>query len=310
MHKLFAATTALALVLGAPLAAETVATSGFAYKPSGEEIRASDFIGTRVYVTDTDMSATTDSSANADMPAKTDGTMPDSTTAAADPKAGRTDIGEIGDILMSKDGEIDAIIVDVGGFLGIGEKQVAVSMDKLKFVSDGSDPEDYFVVFTASRSALENAPPYEPDTHADAAGTSNAPEGTLGTQTLSDDEPQTAASGGAAVAPAVGTAPSSTDHDGYSSIERASVSTDELKDAPVYDAEDKHIGEVSELIAGPDGKIQNAVLEVGGFLGLGEKKIEVKYDALDIRKETDGDDLRVYIDATKEGLMNMPQYEG
>ena len=35
-------------------------------------------------------------------------------------------IGEVSDVLVSTDGKIDALIVSVGGFLGIGEKDVAV----------------------------------------------------------------------------------------------------------------------------------------------------------------------------------------
>ena len=35
-------------------------------------------------------------------------------------------IGEITDVLVGKDGKIEAFIVSVGGFLGVGEKDVAV----------------------------------------------------------------------------------------------------------------------------------------------------------------------------------------
>ena len=45
--------------------------------------------------------------------------------------ANDANVGEIGDVVLAPDGKIDAVIVDVGGFLGIGEKEVAVGMDKL-----------------------------------------------------------------------------------------------------------------------------------------------------------------------------------
>src|SRR5690606_29898279 len=32
-------------------------------------------------------------------------------------------IGEIGDVILTDDGSVDAVIIDVGGFLGIGEKE-------------------------------------------------------------------------------------------------------------------------------------------------------------------------------------------
>ncbi|MCE7030413.1 PRC-barrel domain-containing protein [Jiella avicenniae] len=42
-------------------------------------------------------------------------------------------IGEITDVLVSEDGKVIAVLVGVGGFLGIGEKDVAVSMSALEF---------------------------------------------------------------------------------------------------------------------------------------------------------------------------------
>lgn len=41
-------------------------------------------------------------------------------------------IGEISDVLVSQDGSINAVIIGVGGFLGIGEKNVAVDMSALQ----------------------------------------------------------------------------------------------------------------------------------------------------------------------------------
>lgn len=42
-------------------------------------------------------------------------------------------IGSISDVLLSENGEVMAVLVGVGGFLGIGQKDVAVSMDALEF---------------------------------------------------------------------------------------------------------------------------------------------------------------------------------
>ncbi|KEQ08130.1 PRC-barrel domain-containing protein [Pseudorhizobium pelagicum] len=41
-------------------------------------------------------------------------------------------IGEINDVLVSQDGSVNAVIIGVGGFLGIGEKDVAVDMTALE----------------------------------------------------------------------------------------------------------------------------------------------------------------------------------
>jgi sporulation protein YlmC with PRC-barrel domain len=45
-------------------------------------------------------------------------------------------IGSINDLLMEKDGKINAAIIGVGGFLGMGEHLVAISFDKMKFSNE------------------------------------------------------------------------------------------------------------------------------------------------------------------------------
>ncbi len=46
-------------------------------------------------------------------------------------------IGEIGDVLQRPDGEITAVSVEVGGFLGMGEKDVVMSLNDLQTGDDG-----------------------------------------------------------------------------------------------------------------------------------------------------------------------------
>ena len=45
-------------------------------------------------------------------------------------------LGSINDILMDKSGNIKAVVLGVGGFLGMGEHLVAVPFDKIKFVTE------------------------------------------------------------------------------------------------------------------------------------------------------------------------------
>ncbi len=42
-------------------------------------------------------------------------------------------VGDITDVLMDHDGKASAIVIGVGGFLGLGEKNVAVPFDQVKF---------------------------------------------------------------------------------------------------------------------------------------------------------------------------------
>ena len=45
-------------------------------------------------------------------------------------------IGSVNDLLTDKSGDIKAVVIGVGGFLGIGEHLVAVPIDKVKFVDE------------------------------------------------------------------------------------------------------------------------------------------------------------------------------
>src|SRR5437899_737541 len=45
-------------------------------------------------------------------------------------------IGAINDLLTEKDGKIKAVVIGVGGFLGIGEHLVAIPFEKVKFVNE------------------------------------------------------------------------------------------------------------------------------------------------------------------------------
>ncbi|CAN1724543.1 PRC-barrel domain-containing protein [Hyphomicrobium sp. 1Nfss2.1] len=72
--------------------------------------------------------------------------------------AANESIGDINDVLISTDGKVAAVIVGVGGFLGLGEKDVALPFDQLRFAkaSDGK-----LTVSTGmTKAALESAPQY------------------------------------------------------------------------------------------------------------------------------------------------------
>ena len=47
--------------------------------------------------------------------------------------AANESVGEINDVLLGKDGKVAAVIIGVGGFLGMGEREVAISYSGLKF---------------------------------------------------------------------------------------------------------------------------------------------------------------------------------
>ena len=45
-------------------------------------------------------------------------------------------LGDINELILDKNGKVSAVVIGVGGFLGMGEHDIAVPMDKLKFVEE------------------------------------------------------------------------------------------------------------------------------------------------------------------------------
>jgi sporulation protein YlmC with PRC-barrel domain len=131
---------AAALVLSAPVLAQTTTTPAPttpppAATPSGqtmwythqaEEMRASKLIGTTVVNTANER------------------------------------IGDINEIVLGKDGKVAAVIVGVGGFLGMGEHEVAVNFNSIRMSRDQND--NLVVTMNATKDVLKDAPQWRWDT--------------------------------------------------------------------------------------------------------------------------------------------------
>src|ERR1700730_2373869 len=70
-------------------------------------------------------------------------------------------VGEIMVQIVDRDGKIAAFIVGVGGFLGIGEKDVAVPFNAVQFKT--KDNNTWYPVMNTTKDALKNAPGYKYD---------------------------------------------------------------------------------------------------------------------------------------------------
>ncbi|SEQ11791.1 PRC-barrel domain-containing protein [Devosia sp. YR412] len=68
------------------------------------------------------------------------------------------EIGNISDLVFSEDGQITAVVIGVGGFLGIGEKAVAVDFGALEFTLAADNTERWVLPTTAE--ALTAAPDF------------------------------------------------------------------------------------------------------------------------------------------------------
>jgi sporulation protein YlmC with PRC-barrel domain len=97
--------------------------------------------------------------------------------------------------------------------------------------------------------------------------------------------------------------------DGYAAVPAAEYTAETLTGARVYDAADVWVGDVSDLILTEDGRVTAMVVDVGGFLGIGEKPVSLDLGQVEILRTSDGRDLRVYLSQTKAELEAMPAWE-
>lgn len=85
-------------------------------------------------------------------------------------------IGDVNDLVLSKDGQVAAVVIGVGGFLGIGEKTVAIPFDDLQ-MSPGTDQ----ITTQLSREDLEQAPQFVTNKSRERSTTGTGTTGTTGT---------------------------------------------------------------------------------------------------------------------------------
>lgn len=292
--KRLMATAATALILGTSAYADSH-TASFSDMTFDQAINlnASELIGMRVYATEADIN--------------------NETTIADGGEKEWDDIGEINEIVLTRDGKVQSVIVGVGGFIGVGERDVAIDMTQLKFVSEEGDSDDLFLVVNASTAGVEEAPEYMSERQGAAMSTD---------ANTTADQPAADTAGATDTAAAATDAPMETatdrlmltqpsvEREGYAPVAIDELTAEDLTGARVYGAEDEDVGEISELLLTDDGKIDRAVIDVGGFLGMGERSMAVTFDELQIIRTEDGSDVRVYIDSTEEALKQQPEYKG
>ena len=318
------------------------------------DMRASEMIGQRIYATDMDVEGRSLTQAEL---------------------AEFDDIGEVNDVILSPAGEVKAVVLGVGGFLGLGEQDVTVEMSSLRFVPQ-AEGGDSFIVVNATKDQLQAIADEQKATLAAAAGETVEQTGEVVTDTAAatgeavqetgEAVSETAAATGEAVeqtgeavaekveegtaaveqtaenvttktvpvetteTASDGTqvtttetaeatpAPAATTRErfvrpqvqteGYTDLATTELTADDITGKRLYGASGEDIGEVSDLVMGADGQtVEQAVLDVGGFLGIGERKIAVPLDELQFVRNADGD-VRIYIQATQEQLEAQPEY--
>jgi hypothetical protein len=67
-------------------------------------------------------------------------------------------LGEVRDVIVSGEGQVEAFIIDVGGFLGIGAKPVSMALDTLDIKEDANG--DLRIHTSYTQEQLEALPEY------------------------------------------------------------------------------------------------------------------------------------------------------
>ena len=77
---------------------------------------------------------------------------------------------------------------------------------------------------------------------------------------------------------------------------------------PAVNGQDEGIGEVNDLVTDRSGKILAALIGVGGFLGIGEKDVAVRFEDLKLARD-ENNNVKVVLNVSKETLASAPDYK-
>lgn len=259
-------------------------------------------------------------------------------------------IGDINDLVISPEGDVQAVVIGVGGFLGIGEKDVAIEYDLVSWQErDGQEwlvvettadalkaqeefdtaayepqPADADVKETKPATAedlakapvekadeeMAEAPAEEPMTEEQAAAPTEEPA-------AEEDKDKMAEAPAAEDKSVEETAEAPvTDDTRTAAIDRESlterplgdISAEDFIGTTVYGANDENVGEIGDVVLTEDGKVDAVIVDVGGFLGIGEKEVAVGMDNLKFLSDEDGE-LYLYTDFTEEQLEAQAEYD-
>ncbi|RTM02625.1 MAG: PRC-barrel domain containing protein [Hyphomicrobiales bacterium] len=240
-------------------------------------------------------------------------------------------IGDVKDIVLAKDGKAESLVIGVGGFLGIGTKNVTYDFAKAKWAEKNGDR---WLVAETTKEELQAQPDFNRKAYDPAPGSTtaaaNAPATTTpavaSSDTTADKEakPAQPAQSSAETKPATPPAQSTAEDTGATAADQTKTASidkstltempmgnirgDDLKGTTVYGANDARIGEIGDVVLTPDSKPDAVIVDVGGFLGIGAKEVAVGMDKLKFMTDKDGKKY-LYTNFTKEQLEKQTAYD-
>jgi len=195
-------------------------------------------------------------------------------------------IGEVNDIVLSKDGAAESLVIGVGGFLGIGEKNIAYDFNKAQWAEkDGKR----WLVINATKDELKALPEFD----------TKAYDATVSTASTKPTPP-------AATAPMDSTA--AVDKTTLTEMPIDKIRAEELIGTNVYGADDANVGKIGDVVLTGDKKIDAVIIDVGGFLGVGAKEVAVGFEKLKFMTDKNGNKY-LYTNFTKDQLTAQAAYD-
>lgn len=223
-------------------------------------------------------------------------------------------IGEIKSIYINKDGKVDSVMVSVGGFLGVGDREVRIAWSDLKITDNGEK-----VVVNMTRDELKAKPEYRykneswrgqvfTDTGpwaarpSDTARTTDAPRPANDQLAQATKPPADRSTDKPSDRPNVAATTSTGDFNAA-----GEMSGNALIGATVRNEKREAVGKIEDVYVDSSGAIKTVVVAVGGFLGVGAKDVAVKWS--DLKFSRDDKSIVVMTSWTKKSLKAMPDYK-
>lgn len=189
-------------------------------------------------------------------------------------------VGAIEDIVINRQGRVVHALADVGGFLGMGGRRVALSLSDLR------QQDDRLVLQNASKATIGALPEYRESDEWTRAERRNRLSDSMAA--AGDSTRDTVTAIGRPVSNAAGdtTAAGRQTAAGTQTTARLDASLSgmtakELIGKDIYDSTGRQVGEIEDIVIRQDGRSVSALADVGGFLGMNEKRVAL--DLTDVK---------------------------
>lgn len=213
-------------------------------------------------------------------------------------------IGEIKSVYISADGTVDSVMVGVGGFLGVGEREVQLAWKDLQIADNGEK-----VTVDMTKDQLKAMAPYSyKDTSWRGKVFSDRgvwTEDQRAARTTADNAAKInhdRAMADSKTSPPAATAATESTGDFNAA---GDMSANAVIGTKIRNENKDTVGSVQDLYLDGQGATKTVVVSVGGFLGVGAKDVAIKWS--DLKQSRDGKSL-VLTNLTKDELKALPDY--